>query len=224
MTNQHFPNQIAMFANLGSAGRPLAARLEHIEDRDDLVVLGIVSGGAPVAQEVALRLNAPMDLVIIRRLLMPQGPGSQVCAVNVAGTLVLDAELTPPPAEPETPLEHFLAAAIAELHQRAETCRGGRRPLELSGKTIILVDCGIRTGLTMQAAIKAVRTIEPRRIIAAAPVTSSDGRAAVREIVDEFVCCAQPEPFIHVGVWFKDFSRPADERLGELIRDQKSNA
>lgn len=205
------------FADLRSGGRELALRLDTYRGRDDVVVLGIVLGGVPVAHEVATHLGMPLDLVIIRRLLAPDGPGSQVCAVNVAGALVLDEELPTRPAAPVTPLDYFLADAIAELGRREQLCRNGRPPIELDGKTVILVDCGIRSGLTMEAAIKALRTKQPARIIAAVPVASYEGRTAVEALPDELICLAQPEPFGHVGVWYADFSRPGDDGVGGLL-------
>ena len=205
------------FPNLKTAGSELAVSLEQYRNRPDVVVLAIVLGGWPVAHEVATFLGAPLDVVIIRRLLAPQGPGSQTCAVNVCGSMVFDETLIPLPAVPSTPIEYFVADAISELKQREQSCRRGRPPVDLTGKTVILVDCGIRTGLTMLAAIGALRTKVPAEIIAAVPVTSAEGRLAVAELADELVCLAEPEPFGHVGVWYADFSRPGDDVVGELL-------
>ena len=205
------------FANLRSAGRELAVKLESYQERDDTVVLAILLGGAVVAHEVANSLGVPLDLVIIRRLFAPQGPGSQICAVNVGGSMVFDKELVPHTATPSTPVEYFVADAIGELKGREQTCRRGRSPIDLAGKAVILVDCGIRTGLTMQAAIEALRTERPAQIVAAAPVASLAGHAAVAGIVDELVCLAWPEPFGHVGLWYTDFNRPGDDSVGELL-------
>jgi putative phosphoribosyl transferase len=205
------------FTNLSSGGRELALKLEAFREADDVVVLAIALGGVPVAYEVAKYLNAPLDLVIIRRLLMPQGPGSQTCAVNIAGSMVIDAELLPRPPMPETPLDHFLADAITELSRREQICRSRRPPMELAGRTIILVDCGINTGLTMQAAISALQTRKPAQIIAAAPVVSHEGHTTVAARVDQLIFLSQPQPFGHVGLWYTDFSRPGDDRVGELL-------
>ena len=205
------------FPNLKSAGRQLATKLDIYRDRDDVVVLAIALGGSPVAHEVATFLRAPLDLVIIRRLLAPQGPGSQTCAVNVGGSMVIDETLLPLAAVPSTPFEYFVADAISELKQREQSCRRGRPPMDMAGKTVVLIDCGISTGLTMQAAIGALRTIGPAKIIAAVPVASAEGRLPVAGLVDELVCLAEPEPFGHVGLWYTDFSRPSDDHVGELL-------
>ncbi len=205
------------FPDLRTAGRELASKLEAYRQRDGLIVIAIILGGVPVAHEVANHLGAPLEVLIIRRLLAPQGPGSQICAVNVAGSLVVDDNLARRSIVPSTPLDHFLADALAELARREQICRRGRPPISLAGKTVVLVDCGIRTGSTMQAAIEALRTTGPARIVAAAPVASVGGYEAVANVADELVCLVRPRHFGHVGLWYKDFSRPGDERVGELL-------
>jgi len=210
-------DDIKPFPDLRSAGRELALKLEPYRQRHDVVVLAILLGGTLVAHEVASFLGAPLDLVIIRRLFMPQGPGSQVCAVSVGGSMVFDKELVPHTSTPSTPVEHFVAGAIAELKGREQTSRRGRPPIDLTGKTVILVDCGIRSSLTMRAAIEALRTKEPEKVVAAVPVSSLGGHAAIAAMADEIVCLAQPKPFVHVGVWYTDFTRPGDDAVGELL-------
>lgn len=211
-----FLKEVSRFPTLRIAGRHLALKLDTYRDHADSIVLAIVLGGVPVAREVATHLRAPLDLVIIRRLLTRDGPGSQICAVNIGGSMVIDEELRPR-LMPSTPIEYFLADAIAELGRREQTCRRGRQPIELAGRSIILVDCGIRTGSTMKAAIEALRTMEPKQIIAAVPVASLEGYAVVAALADEMVCLAQPQTFGHAGLWYEDFSRPEDARVGELL-------
>lgn len=205
------------FPDLCSAGRELALQLEKYRRADDVVVLAIVLGGVLVAHEVAKYLCAPLDLVIIRRLLAPQGPGSQICAVSIGGSMVIDKAVLPLARIPSTPLDHFIADAIAELSQRERICRRELEPSDLKGKTAILVDCGIRTGSTMQAAIGALRTKNPARIIAAVPITSHGGCITVADLCDEFFYLARPVPFGHVGLWYTDFSRPGDDGVAELL-------
>src|ERR1700687_17758 len=205
------------FPDLRSAGRELALQLEKYRGANDVIVVGLVLGGVLVAHEVAKYLCAPLDLVIIRRLLAPQGAGSQICAVSIGGSMVIDKSLLPLPAVPATPLDHFVADTIVELNQRERICRRGLEPFDLAGKTVILVDCGIRTGSTMQAAIGALRTKNPTRIIAAVPVTSHGGCKTVADLCDEFFYVTRPVPFGHVGLWYTDFSRPGDDGVGELL-------
>ena len=210
---------MAPFSNLSSAGVELAAKLADAHIKNDVVVLAIVSAGVPVAVEVAKLLEAAsLDLIVIRRLLAPQGPLSQAVAANVAGTLVLDEEIGPRPAKPETPFDYFVEDALSGLVQRAQICRGERPPNDLAGKSVLIVDCGIRTGLTMEAAISAVRTLDADRITAAVPVTSLDGRRIVEALADDFIHLAAPEPFGNAGVWYKDFRRLDDDAISQHLR------
>jgi len=211
---------IAPFPNLSRGGVELAAALPRARFSNDVIVLAIVSAGVPAAVEIAKQLEAPLDLVIIRRLLAPQGPGSQAAAVTAAGTLVVDDEVGPRPAKPQTPLDYFLEDALNALALRTQLCRGERTPIELAGKPILIVDCAMRTGLTMKAAIGAVRILNPASITAAVPVTSDDGRRAIEPLADELIYLAAPEPFGNAGVWYKDFRRMADDAISQLLRPQ----
>jgi putative phosphoribosyl transferase len=208
-------NQVERFASLRSAGVALSRSVESYRNTDDLLVLGIALAGAPVAREVATHLSAPLDLIVIRRLFVPQ-PGEQLCAVNVAGKTVLDegVEIN---SEPSTPVEHFVAEALSELAARAQTCRRDRPLVPIQDCTVMIVDCGIRTGLTIKAAAGAVRRLNPKKIIGAVPVASREGHAAVVDLFDEFVCGGIPDQFINAGFWYLDFSRPQDDQVGALL-------
>jgi predicted phosphoribosyltransferase len=208
--------QVSPFSNLTAAGRELAPRLAAFENDPDAIVLGIALGGVPVAREVANFLRAPLDLIFIRRLLAPEGPDSLLCAVNVAGSLVIDDGIKLVDA-PLTPIEHFLADAVAELQQREQLCRRGRAPIDIAGRTVILVDCAIRTGSTIKTSMAALRKMRPTKVVGAAPVASPEGYAAVRDLFDELIVLAQPQKFGNAGVWYRDFSRPDDDHVGELL-------
>jgi len=212
---QQLLKQPSPYPDLRAAGRELAVALDPYRDEDP-IVLGIAAGGVPVAHEVAKHLEAPFDLVLIRRLLAPEGPGSQLCAFNVAGSMTHDEGIVAP-SRPSSPIEYFLADALAEFKLRVQVCRRSCPPLLLKDRTVLLVDCGIRTGLTMKAAIGALRKLKPKSIIGAVPVTSSEGSAVVTHLLDEMVCLMRPEVFGNAGVWYRDFSRPSDEQIGELL-------
>lgn len=211
-----FLKEPSRFPNLAAAGRALAPQLNPYRADGDCIVLGIALAGIPAAREVAAYLDAPLDLVIVRRLLASHGPGSQSCAVNVAGSTVLDVEIIPPSA-PSSPLEYFIADALAELSRREQICRGGRPPIALTARTVILVDCGIRTGSTMAAAARSLRKLQPKQIVGAVPVASTEGLAAVGDLFDELVCLGRPEQFVNAGFWYEDFGRPNDEEVGALF-------
>lgn len=208
--------QPTRFPNLSAAGRELSPQLTEYKDDPNTIVLGIALGGVPVAREVANFLKAPLDLILIRRLLVGDQAGSHICAVNIAGTRILDDQISLP-ATPSAQQEHFLVEAIADFDQRAQLCRRGREPIEFTDRTLIVVDCGIRTGSTMKAAARALSKIKARRMVAAVPVSSVEGQAEVAPLFDEFVCLLQPENFVNAGYWYADFRRPGDDQVGDLL-------
>ena len=203
------------FKDARDAGRQLAEELGEYGGRERASVLAVARGGVAVALEVSRRLGLPLDVLLLRRLLVPRGPQDPVCASFVAGAPFLDAELAGPSAGPA--LAQFVAAALAELEANARACRGGRPPADLEGRTVLLVDNGVRTGSTMLAALRALRSRGPARIVAAAPVAAPDVLAAVSAAADDFVRLATPEPFGHVGLWYRDFRRHSDEEIRAML-------
>lgn len=206
------------FPNLNTAGRALAQGLIQYGEQKDAIVLAVALGGVPVAREVANLLRAPLDLILIRRLFIGNEPGSCVCAVNVAGSLLLDDEVSLSDS-PSTPRAHFLNDAIAALQRREQLCRRGRAGIDLTNRTLIVVDCGIHTGSTMKAAWHLLPKLKPKRIIGAVPVSSREGYEQIAPLFDEFVCLSQPEEFVNTAYWYEDFRRPGDEEVGELIEN-----
>lgn len=214
------------FKDARAAGRALSAALEAYGRRERTVVLALARGGVGVGLAVAERLGLPLDIVFLRRLLAARGPAEHLCVVNVAGTRYLDeglaaytggaASSVEGPAR-DSVLGDFIACALDEFDARVSACRGRRPPLELAGRTALLVDNGIRTGSTMRVAIRALRTLRPARVVAAVPVAATEGRAAVEALADEVVCLASPEPFGHVGLWYADFTRPGDGEIRAML-------
>jgi putative phosphoribosyl transferase len=211
------PAREVKFADLATAGCNLAAQLDDYLGNQETVVVAIARGGVPVALEVANRLGSPLDIILIRRLLAPRGPGSEICAVNVCGTLVIDQELELPPAVPNTPLEYFVADALKELARRERMCRRGRRALELAVKKVLLIDNGIHTGATVLAAMRALRTMKPAQVVVAVPVAALASREAVEAAADDVVCLFWPEPFGHVGLWYANFNVPDEVQIRKML-------
>ena len=203
------------FADLASAGRDLARRLEKYLDTDS-IVLAIARGGVPVALEVARHLALQLDIILIRRLLVPAGASSQICAVNVCGTLIIDQDLSPPEV-PTTPLEYFLAQALDELAGRERACRGERPALDVAGKNLLVIDNGIHTGSTVLASIRALRKMKPAGLTVAAPVAARSSRAVLEPAVNELICLAWPEPFGHVGLWYSKYDIPDDAQVSNVL-------
>ena len=207
--------QTSKFEDLASAGRVLATRLENYSSTNT-VVLAIARGGVPVALEVARHLAVQLDIILIRRLLA-NGPGSQICAVNVGGNLIIDQGLALPSDSPKTPFEYFVIDALVGLTQREHSCRGSRPALEVKGKNVLVIDNGIHTGSTVLAAIRALRKMNPSSLIVGVPVAALSTRRIVESAVDEFVCLKWPEPFGHVGLWYTKFDVPHEEQIREVL-------
>lgn len=208
-------NHVARLPNLSTAGTLLAGKLRD-QDLADALVLGIARAGVPVGRAVATQFNLPFDIVLIRWLLAPAGPGSQIGAVNVAGTTVLDDGIKLP-TDPSTPLEHFIVDAMAQFRERINACRPGRPPVAITDSKIVLVDCAIHTGATMKIALRSVRKLRPAQIIVAVPAASREGIAAIESGADKIVSLAQPEPFGNSAMWYQKFDRPQDEDVPKFF-------
>lgn len=202
------------FQNAAAAGAELALRLNEFRGSSQTIVIAIVSGGAFVGAEVARRLELPFELLFIHRLVAPFGPQRVLCATNVGGTLVVDEEV--PQASASNGLDHAIAGGIKQLTERERFCRGARPPVDISGKQIILVDNGIHTGSTMLAAIRGVRKLGVTKIVAAVPVADANSRVVIERAADEVLCLVWPEKFGHVGLWYRESIRPADEQILNL--------
>jgi putative phosphoribosyl transferase len=209
------------FEDARAAGRALAERLTAHARQERATVLAVARGGVAVASEVAKRLGFPLDLLLLRRLLVPRGPQEPVCAANVAGKTFLDPEL-PARVGAETALGPFVADALSDLESRARACRGARPPADLGGRTVLLVDNGVRTGSTMLAALRALRPQAPARVVAAAPVSAADALASVRDAADGFIYLGTPDPFGHVGLWYANFTRPSDDEIRAMLEEAEA--
>jgi predicted phosphoribosyltransferase len=206
------------FTDARAAGRALAPKLETYAGREGALVLALARGGVAVGLEVSKRLGLPLDLILLQRLLLPRGPSDPLCAASVAGTRFLDEELAPITEAPRDPaLGSFLAHALVELDAHARACRGVRAALDLKGSTVLLVDNGVRTGSTVRAAVRALRSTVPARVVVAVPVAAPEALASVETDADDFICLATPDPFGHVGLWYKDFTRPSDEEIRAML-------
>jgi putative phosphoribosyl transferase len=205
------------FRDRVEAGRLLARRLSEYANRDDVIVLALPRGGVPVAYEVAKALDAPLDVFLVRKVGVPGYEELAMGAVATGGVLVLDERLIQRLGIGRDRLEQAVRAELRELERREEAYRGGRSPLHLEGKTVILVDDGLATGASMRAATEAVRRHNPARVVVAVPVAAEETCDQFREFVDEIVCEVTPRPFHAVGLWYEDFSQTSDEEVRELL-------
>ena len=199
------------------AGQQLAARLDRFAKQQDVVVLGLPRGGIPVANEVAARLKAPLDVFLVRKLGVPGHSELAMGAIAEGGVQVLSRELIRDLAIPQPLVERVAVRERLELDRRDVLYRGGRRAVAVRDRTVIIVDDGLATGSTMQAAILALRQQKPAKIIVAVPVGARETCEALSRSADEVVCVATPEPFNAVGLWYEDFSQTSDEEVRRLL-------
>jgi putative phosphoribosyl transferase len=206
------------FANRFEAGKILAARLETLARRANTIVLALPRGGVPVAFEIAERLDAPLDVLIVRKLGVPGQEEFAFGAIASGGVRVLNEEIIRALRLPESVIEKVTRREQAELERRERLYRGARPFPDLRGQTVVVVDDGLATGATMKAAIKALKNKESKEIIVAVPVGSSDTCRRLRSEADVWcVCAVTPEPFYGVGTWYEDFSQTTDAEVIELL-------
>jgi putative phosphoribosyl transferase len=207
-----------IFKNREDAGRQLAERLSTYANRDDVTVLGIPRGGVPVAFEIAQALNVPLDICLSRKLGVPGREELAFGAITADDGRFLDRQIIEAAAISEQQIEHITQMVKATLRQRAALYRGHRPPLEVSGRTIILVDDGIATGASIYAAINALQQMKPAKLVVAVPVAPASTCAWLRNVVDQLVCLYEPEQFHAVGQFYQRFSQVADEAVTDLLQ------
>ncbi len=205
-----------VYADREEAGRRLADRLDHYA-RKGPTVLGIARGGVALAAVVADRLNAPLDVCVVRKVGAPGNPEYGLGAVAEGGIVVMDypraAELGLRPSD----LELEIHREQQEVEDRLRRFRGGRPPAPVEGRTVLLVEDGLATGGTARAAVRALRVRRPERLVLAVGVSSPEARDALAPEVDEFVCPCVPFPFYAVGEWYRDFPQVSDEEVVRLL-------
>jgi putative phosphoribosyl transferase len=205
-----------VFQNRRHAGRELAARLPDLA-HERPIVLGLPRGGVPVAVEVAHALDAPLDVLTVRKLGAPQNPELAVGAVAEDGTAVLNRGLARRVGMTQAQLDRVIERETRELRRRMERFRDGRDPLEVRGRTVVVVDDGLATGLSALAAVRALRRRGAARIVVAVPVGSPEAVAMLGEEADGVVCRATPPELLGVGSWYEDFHPVSDEEVLALL-------
>lgn len=204
------------FANRREAGVELAARLRQYRGASP-VVLALPRGGVPVAFEIAEALEAPLDVFVVRKLGTPGRPELAMGAIAPGGVRVLSDDIIGWYGVTDQAIDLVATQELVELERREREYRRGRAPLDLRRRTVVLVDDGLATGATMRAAVGAVRTHEPARVVVAVPVGSRAACSELSTIADDTVCARTPEPFSAVGSWYIDFEQTTDEEVHALL-------
>lgn len=205
------------YADRRAAGRSLAEALGAYAGRDDVLVLGLPRGGVPVAYEVARALGAPLDVFVVRKLGVPGREELAMGAIASGGVRVVVPEVVRALGLEERDLARSAETEYRELERRERIFRGGRAAPEFAGRTVILVDDGLATGATMRAAVAALRELQPARIVVAVPIGAVETCDELRQLADEVVCGATPEPFEAVGLWYRDFTQTTDHEVQSLL-------
>jgi len=211
------------FQNRTEAGRILGERLGHYADQPDVIVLGLPRGGVPVAFEVAKRLRAPLDVVVVRKLGSPRDSELAMGALAEGGVRVLNQPVLRGMDVPADALKTATENQERELERRVITYRKGFQAPVLRDKTVILVDDGIATGSVMRAAIQSITAAHPARLVAAVPTSSREAAFELRPEVDELVVLLTPEPFFGVGGSYADFRQTSDEEVCALLHQARSS-
>ncbi len=203
------------------AGRQLAPELQQFAPEHPVIV-ALPRGGVPVAFEVARALHAPLDILAVRKLGAPGNPELAVGAVAEDGSGVLDPGSAGMLGMTQVALEQTLARESQELRRRVERYRDGRAPIPVSGRTVIVVDDGLATGLTDLAAVRALRKRDARQIVVAVPIGSSEAVSMLAEEADRVVCLEVPPRLFGVGMWYRDFAPVSDEEVETLLASASS--
>ena len=211
------------FQNRQDAGRQLAAALMRFKE-DKPVILALPRGGVPVAFEVAKALDAEIDLLLVRKI---GAPGHEELAIGavVDGRephLVLNREIVALAQPPRGYIEAEQKRQLAEIERRRRLYRGGDQPVDIKGRTVIVIDDGIATGATVKAALRGIRESEPRRLILAVPVAPPDTIDKLKRECDEVVCLSAPVWFSAVGGHYADFTQTTDEEVMALLAEAKA--
>ena len=204
------------FVDRRDAGRRLAERLRYIRGRD-LVILGLPRGGVPVAAEVAAALGAPLDVTVVRKLGVPYQPELGMGAIGEDGVRVINDEVVATARVSAAELAEVEARERTELDRRGRLYRGGRRPLDLRGRTVVVVDDGVATGSTARAACQFARAHGAARVVLAVPVAPPGWTARLEDVADELICLDTPGNFFGVGQFYGDFTQITDDQVVTLL-------
>jgi putative phosphoribosyl transferase len=204
------------FVDRAQAGRLLAEAVAERGLSPPLRVLALPRGGVPVAFEVARRLAAPLDVLVVRKIGMPGQPELAIGAIAAGGVAVRN-EMLPRHVVSDEIFQQLVGREMAELQRREEVYRAGMAPLRLRGTNVVIVDDGLATGSTMLAAIAAIRKSGARNVLVAAPVASTEAQAMVTEVADECVFLLVPPWFGAVGEFYEEFDQVSDAQVTSLL-------
>lgn len=207
-----------VFEDRADAGRRLAERLLRYRGRRDVLVLALPRGGVPVGYEVAKALDAPLDVMIVRKLGLPGQEELAMGAIASGGVQVINEEVVGLTGVPREVVDRVAAEERRELERRERAYRDERPPPRIAGRTVILVDDGVATGSTLRAAIAALRAQHPSGIVVAVPTAPAAACEQLRREADGVVCVATPEPFFAISLSYRSFPQLSDDDVRDILR------
>ena len=207
------------FRDRSDAGRQLAKALADYKNRQP-VILALPRGGVPVAAEVAAALNAPLDLILVRKIGVPFQPELAMGAVVDGGApiVVRNEDVIRHTGIDESEFKAVCDDELAEIERRRQRYLGNRKQVDISGRTAIVIDDGIATGATTRAALRATRMRKPKRLVLAVPVAPTDSLPELRHDADDVVCLEDHEFFGAIGLYYADFTQVSDEEVMEILK------
>lgn len=210
-----------LFQDRRSAGRLLAEKLMHYRG-EDVLVLGVPRGGVIVAAEVAKALEAPLDVIVPRKIGAPFNPELALGAVAPDGTVIYDERLLGILGLKKEDLREEVERQLQEIARRLRLYRGGRKHLECAGRTVIVVDDGVATGFTLRAALRSIRGQRPKKLVLAVPVAPPESLAKLSCEADEVICLETPEEFYAVGQFYCDFRQTSDQEVIDALAHNRA--
>jgi putative phosphoribosyl transferase len=208
-----------MFTDRRDAGVQLAGKLTHYKGREGMLVLALPRGGVVTGLEIARVINAPLDILIVRKMGYPGNEELAIGAISETGTVVLNERIISTSGIPTKYIEDEITRQKEEIVRRTRLYRGGKSLEKLEGKTIILVDDGVATGATMKAAIATLKMEKIGRLVVSIPVSPIQTADELRMMADEFIYLNIPEDFKAVGNYYRDFSQVSDDEVVEILRN-----
>lgn len=202
------------------AGQKLAEKLLKYKNENPIII-ALPRGGVVIGYEIAKKLSAPLDVIVTRKIGAPFQPELGIGAIGPKGIRLLNSGLIQTLGVSEIQVEQIIEEETMEMNRRIELYRGNLPPLDLTGRTVILVDDGIATGVSDKAAIMSVKYFYAKKIILAVPVCPPNTAEKFHKYVDEFICLAQPPDFYAVGAYYENFEQVSDEEVINLLKEAK---